>query len=131
MIDQLRDLYTHAGAMADPILISTLGLFLIGSIMLFTVRLIKRFILFAVIALVLPNSFGVVGTLQEADNIQEAITKQGEQLSEDVQDSIEDFRFSPLYLSLLGSAATLVLAGVGMARARSHKKEAERRAEKS
>jgi hypothetical protein len=122
MIDQLKDLYVHSGAWADPILISTIALFVVGSIMLFTVRLIKRFIFFSLVALLLPNSLGVIGTLQETDSVKEAITKQGEELKSQLSESIEDFRFSPLYLGMLGSGVTLLLAGAGIARARKHSK---------
>lgn len=122
MIETLKQLYEHSGAWADPILVSTLLLFLAGSIMLFTVRLIKRFIFFTILALLLPNSIGVVGTLQETGNLKDAVIERGEQISDQVKESIEDFRFSPLYLGLLGSAVTVLLGAAGVAKIQMRRK---------
>lgn len=125
MIETLKELYEHAGSWGNPILLSTLLLFIAGSIMLFTVRLIKRFVFLAILSLLLPNSIGVIGTLQETSDLKEAITKQGEEISDEVRESIEDFKFSPLYLGLLGSGVTVLLAAAGMAKVRMTKRPTE------
>lgn len=118
MIEELKELYVDSGVWASPILVSTAGLFIAGSVMLFTVRLIKKFIFYSFIALVLPNSIGVVGYLEEADSIQEAIVERGEALSEELSDSAEDLTFSPLYLGFVGSGLTVLLGVVGIAKIR-------------
>jgi len=118
MIEELRELYVDSGVWAQPILISTLILFLAGSVMMFTVRLIKRFVFYSFIALILPNAIGFVGYLEEGDMIKEAIVERGTELSEEVQDSVEDLRFSPVYLGMAGSALTVLLGFVGIVKLR-------------
>src|SRR3972149_453434 len=95
MFEEFKELYVDSGMWAQPILISTLLLFVAGSVMMFTVRLIKRFVFYSLIALLLPNSIGFVGYLEEADSIQEAIVERGTELTEEVEESMEDLKFSP------------------------------------
>ena len=123
MFEELKELYVDSGVWANPILISTAGLFVAGSVMLFTVRLIKKFIFYSLIALILPNAIGVVGYLEEADNIQEAIVERGEAISEELAESAEDISFSPLYLGFVGSGLTVLLGVVGMAKTRMKRKD--------
>jgi hypothetical protein len=118
MIEELKELYVDSGVWASPILVSTAGLFIVGSVMLFTVRLIKKFILYSLIALILPNTIGVVGYLEEADSIREAIVERGEEISEELSESAEDLTFSPMYLGFVGSGLTVLLGVVGIARLR-------------
>jgi len=118
MIEELSELYVNSGVWASPILISTAGLFVAGSVMLFTVRLIKKFIFYSLIALILPNAIGVVGYLEEADSIQEAIVERGEEISEEITESVEDMSFSPLYLGFIGSGLTVLLGIAGIAKIR-------------
>jgi len=108
---------------AQPILISTLLLFVAGSVMMFTVRLIKRFVFYSLIALLLPNSIGFVGYLEEADSIQEAIVERGTELTEEVEESMEDLKFSPVYLGMAGSALTVLLGLAGIAKVRLKRRE--------
>lgn len=114
MFEELKELYIDSGVWAQPILITTLVLFLAGSVMMFTVRLIKRFIFYSLIALILPNAIGFVGYLKETDTIQEAIVERGAELSEEVQDSMEELRFSPIYLAMAGSALTVLVGLTGI-----------------
>lgn len=116
LVDSLKDLYIDTGAYGDPILITTLALMLAGSIMLFTVRLIKRFILYTVVALVLPNSIGFVGYLDQADSVRESVVERGEEMAEEAQEAIEDREFSSLSFGLLGSAFAVSVGIIGIAR---------------
>ncbi len=112
----LIDLYTASGAYGDPILIVTLALMLVGSVMLFFVRLIKRFVLYSIIALVLPNAIGIVGYLDEASDVKEAVVERGEQLSDEVQEAIDDRELSALSFGFIGSAVAVSLGLIGMVR---------------
>jgi hypothetical protein len=116
LLSPLIDLYDNAGAYGDPILIATLALMLVGSVMLFFVRLVKRFVLYSIIALVLPNSIGLVGYLDQASDVREAIVERGEQLSEEAQDAIDDRELSALSFGFIGSAVAVSLGLVGMVR---------------
>lgn len=118
MFEEFKELYVDSGMWAQPILISTLLLFVAGSVMMFTVRLIKRFVFYSLIALLLPNSIGFVGYLEEADSIQEAIVERGTELTEEVEESMEDLKFSPVYLGMAGSALTVLLGLAGIAKVR-------------
>jgi len=118
MFEEFKELYVDSGMWAQPILISTLLLFVAGSVMMFTVRLIKRFVFYSLIALLLPNGIGFVGYLEEADSIQEAIVERGTELTEEVEESMEDLRFSPVYLGMAGSALTVLLGLAGIAKVR-------------
>lgn len=122
MLEELKELYVDSGFWAHPILISTIVLFVVGSVMLFTVRLIKKFILYSIIALVLPNAIGFVGYLQEADSFQEAVMERGEELTEEMQDAADDLSFSPLYLGVIGSGLTVLLGIAGIVKTRSRRK---------
>lgn len=62
----------------------------------------------------LPNSIEVVGYLEEADDLQEAVVERGQEMKEDLTESAEDLSFFPLYLSLIGSGLTVVLGLVGI-----------------
>jgi len=112
MIEELRELYVISGPWANPILISTLILFLAGSVMLFTVRLIKRFILFTIVALVLPSGIGFVGYLEEVDSLEEAVVERGAEFTEEMIESAEELSLNPIYLGILGS---VVAVGIGIA----------------
>jgi len=118
MFEEFKELYVDSGMWAQPILISTLLLFVAGSVMMFTVRLIKRFVFYSLIALLLPNGIGFVGYLEEADSIQEAIVERGTELTEEVEESMEDLKFSPVYLGMAGSALTVLLGLAGIAKVR-------------
>ena len=118
MIDELVNLYEHSGEWADPILLSTSMLFVAGWIMLFTVRLIKKFVIYSVVALLLPNSIGLVGYVETAEDLQEAVLERGEEISEEIVDSAEELVFSPIYLGLAGSILTLALGVAGMFKSR-------------
>jgi len=125
MLDQLLDLYESAGAYGDPIAFVTLGLFLVGSVMLFLVRLVKRFILYTIIALFLPNSIGVVGYLDysgDMEEMQESVMERGEKAVEEMQEAIENREMSPLVLGLIGSAVAAVVGFIGMVRGGRRKK---------
>jgi len=117
MFDFVEELYANSGQWGDPILIATAVLFVVGWVMLFTVRLIKRFVFFTIIALVLPNSIGVVGYMDEVGDLQEAVVSRGEEITEEMEDAMEDLTFSPLYLGLLGSLMAAAVGGVGIMRA--------------
>ena len=123
MFEEFKELYVDSGMWAQPILISTLLLFVAGSVMMFTVRLIKRFVFYSLIALLLPNGIGFVGYLEEADSIQEAIVERGTELTEEVEESMEDLRFSPVYLGMAGSALTVLLGLAGIAKVRLKRRE--------
>ncbi|HLE33506.1 MAG TPA: hypothetical protein VJB38_12945 [Bacteroidota bacterium] len=123
MFEEFKELYVDSGMWAQPILISTLLLFVAGSVMMFTVRLIKRFVFYSLIALLLPNSIGFVGYLEEADSIQEAIVERGTELTEEVEESMEDLKFSPVYLGMAGSALTVLLGLAGIAKVRLKRRE--------
>ena len=114
MLETLEELYTQSGGWGDPILIVSGLLFVAGWILMFTARMIKRFVYFTLLSLVLPNMVGFVGYLEEADTIQEAMIERGEDLTEEAEDAIEDMQFSPIYLSLIGSilAAMVGVAGI-------------------
>ena len=121
MIQDLLDLYSNSGDWGDPILLVTGVLFAAGWVMLFTVRLIKKFILYSLVALILPNSIGMVGYVESAGDLHEAVIERGQELSEEVLESAEDLTFSPLYLGMLGSVLTLALGITGILRARGKK----------
>jgi len=121
MIQDLLDLYSNSGDWGDPILLVTGVLFAAGWVMLFTVRLIKKFILYSLVALVLPNSIGVMGYVESAGEFQEAVIQRGEEFSSELQESLEDLTFSPLYLGLAGSLLTGILGIAGMIKSRSRK----------
>lgn len=120
-LEQLQELYTDSGIWAHPILISTLILFAVGWFMLFTVRLVKKFIFYSVIALLLPNSIGVVSYLEETDDLQEAVLERGKEMKEELMESAEDLSFSPLYLGLIGSGLTVLVGLVGIVKTRTRK----------
>lgn len=116
LLQPLLDLYADSGAYGDPILIATLALMLVGSFMLFVVRVVKRFILYTIVALVLPNSIGFVGYLDQADSVRESVMERGEQMAEEAQEAIEDREFSSLSFGLLGSALAVSIGLVGIVR---------------
>jgi len=118
MLEELMELYSNAGEWGDPILLSTLLLFVTGWIMLFTVRLIKKFVLYSVVALLLPNSIGVIGYVETVDDLQDSILERGEEIQEELEESAEDLTFSPIYLGLAGSILTLALGIAGILRSR-------------
>src|SRR3972149_1514369 len=96
MFEEFKELYVDSGMWAQPILISTL---------------------------LLPNSIGFVGYLEEADSIQEAIVERGTELTEEVEESMEDLKFSPVYLGMAGSALTVLLGLAGIAKGRLKRRE--------
>lgn len=116
LLSPLTDLYENAGAYGDPILIATLALMLVGSAMLFVVRLVKRFVLYTVIALLLPNSIGVVGYVDQADDVREAIVEHGETMADEAREAVEDREWSSVSFGLLGSALAASLGLVGIVR---------------
>ena len=116
MIDQLTQLYRDAGSWAPPILFTTLGLMIAWTVMMFTVKMIKRFIVFSVIAFLLPNAIGLMGYIEKAGDVKEAIIERGEEISGELRKPLEDIEYSPVYLGLLGSGVTVVLGVVGIAR---------------
>jgi hypothetical protein len=116
MLDELKQLYLDSGFWAQPILLSTLALIVAWTIMMFTVRMIKRFIIFSIIAFLLPNGLGLVGYIEKAGDVKEAIVERGEEISGELRKPLEDIEFSPLYLGLIGSAVTVVLGVAGIAR---------------
>jgi hypothetical protein len=118
MIQDLLDLYSNSGEWGDPIVLVTGILFAAGWVMLFTVRLIKKFILYSVVALILPNSIGLMGYVESAEDLHEAVIERGEELSEEIMESAEDLTFSPVYLGMLGSVLTLAVGITGILRAR-------------
>lgn len=122
LFEPLIDLYQDAGAYGDPILVATLALMLVGSVMLFFVRLVKRFIFYTLIALILPNSIGFVGYLDNADDVQEAVVERGEAMTEEVEEAVEDRELSALSFGFLGSALAVSLGLVGMVRLTVRKK---------
>ncbi|HEY6952101.1 MAG TPA: hypothetical protein VI758_06815, partial [Bacteroidota bacterium] len=106
MLEGIKDLYMQSGVWGQPILISTLVLLLAGWVLMFTVRLIKRFIMFSIIAFLLPNIIGVIGYVEKSGDVKEAIVERGKELSSEMTNSVEDIEFSPMYLGLIGSALT-------------------------
>ena len=116
MIDQLTQLYQDAGSWAPPILLTTLTLMVAWSVMMFTVKVIKRFIVFSVIAFLLPNAIGLIGYVEKAGDVKEAIIERGEAISSDLHKPLEDIEYSPVYLGFIGSGVTVVLGVVGIAR---------------
>jgi hypothetical protein len=133
MLDELKQLYMDSGFWAQPILLTTLALIVAWSIMMFTVRMIKRFVIFLVIAFLLPNGLGLVGYIEKAGDVKEAIVERGEEISGELKKPLADIEFSPLYLGLIGSAVTVVLGVAGIARVRrknrSHEKPREETAQ--
>ena len=121
MIQDLLDLYSNSGDWGDPILLVTGALFAAGWVMLFTVRLIKKFILYSIVALVLPNSLGIMAYVESAEDLHEAVIERGEELSDEIAESAEDLTFSPVYLGMIGSILTLSLGITGILRARKDK----------
>ncbi|MEX2189778.1 MAG: hypothetical protein WEB33_03650, partial [Bacteroidota bacterium] len=97
-------------------------LFAAGWVMLFTVRLIKKFILYSIVALVLPNSIGIMGYVESAEDLHEVVIERGEEVTDEIVESAEDLTFSPVYLGMIGSVLTLALGITGIIRGR--KKEA-------
>ncbi|MEX1139668.1 MAG: hypothetical protein WEF53_10040 [Bacteroidota bacterium] len=122
MIQDLIDLYSNSGEWGDPILLVTGTLFAAGWVMLFTVRLIKKFILYSIVALVLPNSIGIMGYVESAEDLHEVVIERGEEVTDEIVESAEDLTFSPVYLGMIGSVLTLALGITGIIRGR--KKEA-------
>lgn len=118
MIQDVIDLYANAGEWGDPILLVTGILFAAGWVMLFTVRLIKKFILYSIIALILPNSIGIVGYMESAEDLHEAVIERGEELTDEITESAEDLTFSPVYLGMLGSVLTVALGIAGIMRSK-------------
>jgi hypothetical protein len=118
MIQDMLDLYVQAGEWADPIAIVSGTLFAAGWVMLFTVRLIKKFIVYSIIALLLPNALGVVGYVENVEDLQEELVERGADLSEEMSEAAEDLAFSPLLLGMIGSALTLMLGIAGIVRSR-------------
>ena len=118
MIEDLMELYSHSGEWGDPIVLSTLLLFVTGWIMLFTVRLIKKFVFYSIVALLLPNSIGVIGYVETVADLQESVLERGEELHEELVESAEDLTFSPIYLGLAGSFITLALGIAGIMKSR-------------
>jgi hypothetical protein len=125
MPEFLEELYSNSGVWADPILIVSGLLFVVGWLMLFIVRMVKRFVYFTLIALILPNGIGIVGYLEEGAALHEAVIERGEQLTDEMEESIEDLSFSPIYLSLAGSVLAAMVGVAGMARASRKKKGAD------
>lgn len=122
LYETLTDLYADSGAYGDPILIATLALMLVGSVMLFVVKLVKKFVFYSIIALVLPNSIGFVGYLDEADTIQETVVERAEEMTEEAREAIEDRELAPLSFGLYGSIAAVAVGLVGMLRLSLRKK---------
>lgn len=122
LLAPLTDLYENAGAYGDPILIATLALMLVGSAMLFVVRLVKRFVLYTLVALLLPNSIGVVGYLDQADDMREAIVEHGETMADEAREAVEDREWSAVSFGLLGSAAAASIGLAGIIRLLRRKK---------
>lgn len=118
MIEELSELYVQAGEWGDPLLLTTAALFFAGWIMLFTVRVVKRFVLFSVVALILPNSIGLAGYLDSLEDLEEAVLERADELSETALDSADDVASSPLYLGLICSLLTLLPGLIGLAKAR-------------
>lgn len=116
LLETITDLYENAGAYGDPILFATLGLMLVGSAMLFLVRLVKRFVLYTVIALLLPNSIGIVGYVDQADEVREAIVEHGQTMADEAREAVEDREWSSVSFGLLGSALAASLGLVGILR---------------
>jgi hypothetical protein len=112
MPEFLEQFYAGSGVWGDPILIVSGALFLVGWVMMFLVRMVKRFVYFTLLALLLPNSIGVVGYIQEGASMGEAVVERSEEVTEELQGSLEDMSFSPIYLSLISS---LLAASVGIA----------------
>ena len=131
MLDELRQLYVDSGFWAQPILLTTLVLIVAWTIMMFTVRMIKRFIIFSAISFLLPNALGLVGYIEKAGDVKEAIVERGEKLSGELRKPIEDIEFSPLYLGLLGSAVTVVLGVAGVARVHRRNRSQEKHREET
>ena len=123
MFELAEELYAGSGEWGDPILIATGLLFVAGSFMLFVVRMVKRFLLFTIIALLLPNGIGIMGYIDEASDVEEVLVERGEELSDDFDDAMEGRAFSPLYLGLIGSVLAGSLGVAGMVRG-GRKKEA-------
>ena len=125
MIDQLTQLYKDAGSWAPPILLTTATLMVAWSIMMFTVKMIKRFVIFSVIAFLLPNAIGLIGYVEKAGDVKDAIIERGEEIRSDLRKPLGDIEYSPVYLGLIGSGATVVLGIVGIARVhqKRHSKE--------
>ncbi|MEX2116695.1 MAG: hypothetical protein WEB37_07405 [Bacteroidota bacterium] len=121
MIQDLLDLYSNSGEWGDPILLVTGVLFAAGWVMLFTVRLIKKFVFYSIIALVLPNAVGISGYVENLDDFQERIVERGKELSEEMLESAEDLAFSPIYFGLAGSVLTLTLGIAGIIKTRRRK----------
>jgi hypothetical protein len=115
-LSPLTDLYENAGSYGDPILIATLALMLVGSAMLFVVRIVKRFILYTVIALLLPNSIGVVGYVDQLDEVHEAIVEHGETMANEAVEAVEDREWSTISFGLLGSALAASIGLIGIVR---------------
>lgn len=116
MLEDLVDLYTSAGEWGDPILFISLALFLVGSVMLFIVRLVQRFILFTILALVVPNSVGVMGYVDSIETAHEEIMERGEEMADEAMEAVEDNEFSPLLLGLIGSGLTSLVGLAGIVR---------------
>jgi hypothetical protein len=131
MLDELKQLYVDSGFWAQPILLTTLALIVAWSIMMFTVRMIKRFIIFSVIAFLLPNGLGLVGYIEKAGDVKEAIVERGEEISGELKKPLEDIEFSPLYLGLIGSAVTVVLGVAGIARVHRRNRSQEKSREET
>lgn len=125
MIQDVIDLYANSGEWGNPILLVTGILFAAGWVMLFTVRLIKKFVLYSIIALVLPNSIGFMGYVESAEDLHEAVIERGEELSEEITESAEDLTFSPVYLGMLGSLLTLALGITGIVRSKRKEQPAQ------
>ncbi len=115
-LDTLKDLYTSSGAFGQPILYTTLALMLVGSVMMFTVRLIKRFIFYTVVAFLLPNAIGVVGYLEQAGDVKEAVVERGHEMAQEAQEAVEDRDLSSLSFGLLGSGLAVAVGLVGIVR---------------
>lgn len=116
MFEFLEELYAHSGEWGAPIVVSAIGLFVAGWVMMFTIRMVKLFILFTVIAIVLPNGIGVVGYVDELDDVQDAVVQRGEEITDEMEEAMEDLTVSPLYLGLLASLVTGALGVAGIVR---------------
>ncbi len=124
MLEQLKQLYVDSGFWAQPILLSTLVLVVAWTVMMFTVRVIKRFVLFSIVALLLPNGIGLVGYIEKGNDLKEAIVERGEEISGEIRKPLEDMEYSPMYLGLISSGVTVVLGIVGIARVhRKHRRQ--------
>ena len=114
MFEQFQYLYVDAGFSAHPILLVTVILLAVASVMLFTVKQVKKFVFLLLVILVLPLTIGFLGHFEMRNSIETALSKRGAEITEDMINSATEISYKPIQLALILSILPLVPTIIGV-----------------